>query len=50
MRQFASDDKEAISKRKLWSQDENGNLRIDLGKDASEWPIILGLPIRKPFL
>ncbi len=35
MRQFASDDKEAASaKENLWSQDENGNWRIDPEKDA----------------
>jgi len=35
MRQFASDDKEAASaKEKLWSQDGNGNWRIDPEKDA----------------
>ncbi len=35
MRQFASDDKEAASAKKdLWSQDENGNWRIDPEKDA----------------
>ncbi len=35
MRQFASDDKEAASaKENLWSQDANGNWRIDPEKDA----------------
>ncbi|MBO8239780.1 ribonucleoside-triphosphate reductase, adenosylcobalamin-dependent [Prochlorococcus marinus XMU1412] len=35
MRQFASDDKEAASaKENLWSQDKNGNWRIDPEKDA----------------
>ena len=35
MRQFASDDKEAASaKENLWSQDSNGNWRIDPEKDA----------------
>ncbi|MBO6960404.1 MAG: ribonucleoside-triphosphate reductase, adenosylcobalamin-dependent [Prochlorococcus marinus CUG1438] len=35
MRQFASDDNEAASaKENLWSQDENGNWRIDPEKDA----------------
>ena len=35
MRQFASDDKEASSaKENLWSQDEDGNWRIDPEKDA----------------
>ena len=35
MRQFASNDKEASSaKENLWSQDENGNWRIDPEKDA----------------
>ncbi|MDC3168148.1 ribonucleoside-triphosphate reductase, adenosylcobalamin-dependent [Prochlorococcus sp. AH-716-D22] len=35
MRQFASDDTEASSaKENLWSQDENGNWRIDPEKDA----------------
>ena len=35
MRQFASDDKEAASaKENLWSQDGNGNWRIDPEKDA----------------
>ncbi len=35
MRQFASDDKEAASaKENLWSQDVNGNWRIDPEKDA----------------
>ena len=35
MRQFASDYKEAASaKENLWSQDENGNWRIDPEKDA----------------
>jgi len=35
MRQFASDDKEAASaKENLWSQDTNGNWRIDPEKDA----------------
>ncbi len=35
MRQFSSDDKEAASaKENLWSQDANGNWRIDPEKDA----------------
>ncbi len=35
MRQFASDDKEAASaKENLWSQDKDGNWRIDPEKDA----------------
>ena len=35
LRQFASDDKEAASaKENLWSQDKNGNWRIDPEKDA----------------
>jgi len=51
MRQFASDDKEAASaKENLWSQDENGNWRIDPEKDASGWLIILGFTIQNQLI